>query len=110
MFCEELLGVELCEFAQLRCVQVGNRPVRETRLGPMNNVEAGNCECGKAAAGLRLRWPDKQINYMLPALKHQSGYWPSIQIIQSTAGKAITLRTEILHLRRKIELARKPGL
>src|SRR6185312_17517606 len=108
MFCEELLRVELCELAQLRCVQIGNRPVRETRLRPMNNIESGNRERGKAAARLRLRWPDKQINYVLPALEHQSGYWPSIQIIQSAAGEAITLRTEILHLRRKVELARKP--
>src|SRR5690348_6804249 len=110
MFCEELLGVQLCELAQFRRVQIRNRPVCKTRLGPMNNIEAGNCEGGKTAAGLRLRWPDKQINYMLPALKHQSGYWPSIQIIQPAACQAITLRAEILHLWRKVQLSRKPGL
>ena len=51
---KELLGVQLSELAQLRSVQVGDCSVRETRLGPMNNIEAGDREVRKAAAGLRL--------------------------------------------------------
>src|ERR1700737_4909870 len=93
----------LLESLQLVSVNVGNCPVVEVGVSPMQKVItlARNrlCSFGR----VRLCRPNKQVNKMFSSLINQRRHRPVIEVIEATANQWETLAGKVGHGRRKIE-------
>src|SRR6266481_9872024 len=102
--CVELLLKRL----QIVSVNVGNGPVVEVGVSPMQELIAlARYRLWSSGCIGRCR-PNKQVNEMLAPLVNQGRHRPVIQIIQTATDQRKSLTGEVHHRRRKIELRIQP--
>src|SRR5260370_15110228 len=99
----------LLKSLQIVSVNVGNGPVVEVRISPMQKLIAfmrhRHCRSGCSC----LPRPNKQVNEMLTPLVNQGRHRPVIEIIKAAADQGKSLTGKIDNRRGKIELRVQPG-
>src|SRR6266436_2181095 len=99
----------LLKSLQIVSVNVGNGPVVEVRISPMQKLIAfmrhRHCRSGRSC----LPRPNKQVNEMLTPLVNQGRHRPVIEIIKTATNQRKSLTGKIDHRRREIELRVQPG-
>ena len=105
---QDLPFEQLLERLQIAIANVGNGPVIEVGVNPMEQmVTLASYDLLRFARPGRL-WPDKQINEMLAPLVNQSRYRAVIEIIKPTTNQWKPVTGQIDDRRCKIELGIQP--
>src|ERR1700693_958458 len=103
------LGFELLlKSLQIVIAYVGNSPVVEVRVSPMQKLIALVCYCLRSSGFIGRCRPNKQVNEMLAPLVNQRRHRPVIQIIQTATDQRKSLTGKVHNRRRKIELCVQP--
>src|ERR1700730_4623087 len=103
------LGFELLlKSLQIVIAHVGDSPVVEVRVNPMQELIALVCYCLRSSGFIGRCRPNKKVNEMLASLVNQCGHRPVIQIIQAATDQRKSLTGKVHNCRRKIELRVQP--
>src|SRR6266436_2078062 len=103
--CCELLLKSL----QIVNVDVGNSPVVEVRVNPVQKLISLARYYLRSSACIGRCRPNKKVNEMLAPLVNQRRHRPVIQIIQTATNQRKSLTGKVHHRRGKIELGIQPG-
>src|SRR5438552_9512420 len=98
----------LLESLQIVSVNVGNGPVIEVGVSPMQKLIALARHCLRSFGRVRFYRPNKQVNKMLPSLIDQRRHRPVIEIIEAASNQRKSFVGKVRHGRRKIELGVQP--
>src|SRR5438552_16401943 len=105
----QLFFEKLLKSLQVLLVNVGNRPVGEVRVSPMQQLISLPRNCFWRSARIRSCRPNKEVNEMLAPLVNQRHHRSVIQIIQTATDQRKSLTGKVHNCRRKIELGIQPG-
>src|SRR5439155_22832097 len=100
----------LLEGLQFAIANIGNRPIVDVGVNPVEQVVTLARHCLFRFGRPRRRWPNKQINEMLAPLVNQSCYGVVIEIIEPPTSQRKACPRKFHHGGRTIELSTKPGL
>src|ERR1700676_185015 len=95
---------------QVLLVDVGDGPVVEVGVSPMQKLIALVRYCLRSSGFIGHCRPNKQVNEMLAPLVNQRRHRPVIQIIQTATDQRKSFTGKVHHCRREIELRVQPGL
>src|SRR5260370_21914883 len=97
------------ESLQIIRVNVRHRPVVKVRVDPVQKLIALARHRVRGADRTRSRWPNKQVNEMLPPPINQSRYRPIIGIIMTATNQGKYVGRNGNNRTSNIELCVQPG-
>ena len=103
----ELL-VELGKLLKFAGLEIGYGPTGHPVFCPGNEVVAASFQFAVSALRRGKGWPSEEIDDMLPALIHESGYGSLAYILDPPANQSKSLAAEVSDIRRETELTVKP--
>ena len=106
---QDLSFEERLERLQIAFANVGNGPVVEVGVSPMDQVVTFTRDDLLRFRRPRRCWPNKQINKMFAPLVNQRCYGVIIEVIKASTNQSKTLTCKVRHRSREIELRIKPG-
>src|ERR1700688_1142501 len=101
---------QISEAVQLARAEIGHHPPVHSATRPVNHVVALPDALTDAGIGRSGSWPHVNVDPMLTGLVNQYRPGAPLQRIEPAAGQRKSLRGEVGHWRRVIELAVEPGL